>query len=629
MQLKNTFLIFITGVLFLFNTATFGQVTDINFTPIDQIIQNGKIAFVTPAFDIQKNNSQIKYTDKFEIPLYILSEDVTKKIIFQFALTNKTNNPTSYYFFPGKYFTNTILYKRSGEQLVSLPSISPNLANSISFRQFTIGANDSLIIVAEIFQLKSYTNFFKPTLINSQYVSTYLEKLQNEKKGEGIITYFFCGMLLMMIIYSSLVLWRGGSKAYIYYSTYALLLCIMLFTKHFYFGQISKTNFIFESYLDFLLQGIGMCFYLIFMNEFLECKIKYPFLNKLLFFFTVCLVLILIGFSYRHFYSNDFYIENLLENTIGKGLLLLVGFIMLVYGYFNWADIFLRYVAVGTFLYLLLSSVSLIMIWGNPYFSSNHILRSGLFWYELGLFCELLFFLMGLVYKNRKELIQYIKEGESLKMEKAKQELEKEKAIINAKQMTRNKIAADVHDELGAGVTHIRLLSEILKSKSNKDISKEIDKISIAAADLLKKMSMLAWSINNKNDSLQNLISYIQKYTNEYFEGTNFKHHVNIPKQIPDKELAGEARRNVVLCIKEILNNIVKHANATTITIKIETNSSLKIKFIDDGIGFERNPKNEFGSGLKNMEQRMEEIGGTISVESNGNGTAVILELIL
>ena len=134
--------------------------------------------------------------------------------------------------------------------------------------------------------------------------------------------------------------------------------------------------------------------------------------------------------------------------------------------------------------------------------------------------------------------------------------------------------------------------------------------------------------MNSGNDSLDNLVSYIRSYAIEYFDNTPVDCKVNTPEKIADKELTGDKRRNVFLCVKETLNNALKHSKASLITIDITANHSLLIKITDNGVGIDMEKLRQFGNGLKNIARRMESIGGTFSIERN-NGTVTTLELPL
>ena len=123
-------------------------------------------------------------------------------------------------------------------------------------------------------------------------------------------------------------------------------------------------------------------------------------------------------------------------------------------------------------------------------------------------------------------------------------EYEKEIAVYKAQQEERQRISADMHDELGSGMTAIRLMSEIARNKMKENTPIEIEKISRSANDVLNKMNAIIWSMNSGNDTLDNLVSYIRSYALEYFDGTAMECKVNTPEYIDDKELSGDKRRN-------------------------------------------------------------------------------------
>ena len=252
---------------------------------------------------------------------------------------------------------------------------------------------------------------------------------------------------------------------------------------------------------------------------------------------------------------------------------------------------------------------------------------SALFYYSIGIVLELIFFLMGLIIKNRYELIRSIKEQEALKLEAEKKEFETQIAIIKAQQEERNRISADMHDDLGAGMTTIRLYSELAKNKLTDSPIPEIDKISSSANDLLNKMNAIIWSMSSSNDSLGNMVAYIRSYALEYFENTGIECYIRIPENLPNIEVIGEIRRNVFLVVKEALNNILKHAKATEVYITLErTADGLALYIQDNGVGIDMDGLRQFGNGLKNMKKRMQDVDIEFSIENKNGGTLVILK---
>jgi signal transduction histidine kinase len=134
--------------------------------------------------------------------------------------------------------------------------------------------------------------------------------------------------------------------------------------------------------------------------------------------------------------------------------------------------------------------------------------------------------------------------------------------------------------------------------------------------------------MNSGNDTLDNLVSYIRAYSLEYFDGTEINCRVKTPEFIPDQKLPGDKRRNIFLCVKETLNNALKHSQASEITISIEADGQLKISIADNGIGVDLQNLRQFGNGLQNISRRMKSIGGSFKIE-NKNGTITTLTLPL
>jgi len=182
-----------------------------------------------------------------------------------------------------------------------------------------------------------------------------------------------------------------------------------------------------------------------------------------------------------------------------------------------------------------------------------------------------------------------------------------------------------MHDELGAGITAIRLYSELAKSKTEKEVMPEIEKISDSANELLTNMNAIIWAMSSNNDSLENMVAYIRSYSQEYFENTGIKCKINIMEGLPDIVVWGEFRKNVFLVIKETLNNILKHSKATEVTITLtKVQGGLSLYVQDNGMGINLEKVRRFGNGLKNMKKRMDEMNIQFSIENN-NGTLITL----
>jgi signal transduction histidine kinase len=551
---------------------------------------------------------------------------INHKLILRFYAVNHSDAVDSVWFFPSFFYSSIQLYKVTGNSLAIIPNVEPPFDDSMGYRLLTLGPHDSSAFLAELGFLKTYTNSIRPRLIHKTHLYTFIFDISSNHLYVNIVTYIFCGLLLMMILFSTANYLLGGSAEFLYYTGYALFLGGMLFTKTYYDLRINGEVFFMEAYLDFIMQCTGIAFYMVFMQKFLSTLSKYPFLNKLYNAGIAGLLISILLFSYLYFFTDNFILLNGVENAT-KIVLLGMMIVFLIYCIKQWKDKLLRYLFWGNLFYFFFAVFSqLIILFGSMFSNLPTVFSSSLFYYELGLFLELLFFLAGLSYKNRRQIIEQTREREQLKMENERKEFEKQLAVVTAQQEERNRISADMHDELGSGMTHIRLMSELAKSKMKQNIPAEIEKISQSADDVLNKMNAIIWSMNSKNDSLGNLISYIRAYSTEYLEGTSVNCKVTIPLDIPEKELAGDKRRNVFLCVKETLNNMLKHSGATQLTIDILTEGVLTIRIHDNGRGIDLQKIRQFGNGLQNIKRRMESIGGDFEIKNN-MGTETILSL--
>ena len=209
-----------------------------------------------------------------------------------------------------------------------------------------------------------------------------------------------------------------------------------------------------------------------------------------------------------------------------------------------------------------------------------------------------------------------------------KRKLVKQQAILEkqqAIQKERTRIATDMHDDLGAGLSSIRFLSEKVRRNTFSDITKnDIDKILGSSEDLIDKMNEIVWAMNEKNDTLADLLTYIRSYAKEYCEENEVRCEIKLPENVPHVFVSGEIRRNIFLTIKESLHNIIKHAAASKTEIEFHLNSGLSAIIRDNGKGFDisKIKKETEGNGLKNMRKRIESIGGHFEI-SNGHGTVI------
>jgi len=199
--------------------------------------------------------------------------------------------------------------------------------------------------------------------------------------------------------------------------------------------------------------------------------------------------------------------------------------------------------------------------------------------------------------------------------------LRKQRAVLEkqlAVQFERQRISAEMHDDIGTGLSGIRLLTEMTKGKvKDTAASGEVEKIYESVGDISAKMKEVIWSLNTENDQLSSLISYIQRQARSWLENYPCQLIITIPEKIPDLEIGGEARRNIFLTVKEAVHNIIKHSGADKVTINIACNEQLIITVSDNGKGMHDEENSNVGNGLKNMKQRIHQLNGKFLIQNH------------
>lgn len=213
------------------------------------------------------------------------------------------------------------------------------------------------------------------------------------------------------------------------------------------------------------------------------------------------------------------------------------------------------------------------------------------------------------------------------KLKKQKIALEK----IALLHQERLRISAELHDDMGSELTSIRLISELIKKKNNEgtiDITENINIISETSNHLVDKMNQIVWALNPENDQSQSLISYLRQYLTKYFDKNLLSFKIYIPDPMPLLPVNAEKRQQIFLAVKEIAHNIVKHAKATFVEVKINVeNNHLYIEIKDDGktkINYSELLNSSNGNGLKNIRRRVESLGGNFNLNYKQGTIAII-----
>jgi PAS domain S-box-containing protein len=214
-----------------------------------------------------------------------------------------------------------------------------------------------------------------------------------------------------------------------------------------------------------------------------------------------------------------------------------------------------------------------------------------------------------------------------IEQEKMKQKEEILRASLMIKEEERNRIAAEIHDDIGSGLSKISVLCQVIKkcTDDTETVSAGIDKILQSSKEVQESINEIIWAMNPQNDKLENLIAYIHYYASEFLETNQLRFKIGLPEMIPSLTVIGKIRRNIFLVFKESLNNIAKYAKTGEVTISLSyENDRLTICVKDTGPGFDLKQVQRFKNGINNMKRRMEDINGEYFIESApGKGTHI------
>ena len=227
-------------------------------------------------------------------------------------------------------------------------------------------------------------------------------------------------------------------------------------------------------------------------------------------------------------------------------------------------------------------------------------------------------FLSGVVVSVR--LAEKRKYHQRLQLAEQERALERERA----------RIARDLHDDLGSSLARISLLSGLARQDCDnpQNVLAHVTKIAQSADDTVRALEEIVWAVRPGSDSLQSLVDYIAHFSNELFEGNGTRCRLDLPHDLPALPLPPEIRHNIFLVVKEVLTNVVKHADAKEVRVQAKVDgNTLTVLVQDNGRGFTPDQTQAAGThtGLSNMRRRAETMGARLAVQSAAGGTTIQL----
>ncbi|HVM89896.1 MAG TPA: triple tyrosine motif-containing protein [Puia sp.] len=198
-------------------------------------------------------------------------------------------------------------------------------------------------------------------------------------------------------------------------------------------------------------------------------------------------------------------------------------------------------------------------------------------------------------------------------------------------QSVRNAISKDLHDDVGATLSSITILSKVANDKINDGLQEQssaiLSKINSYSEDMVEKMGDIVWAVNSSHESVSDILSRLKNFFVETAASKNIHMEFSIGTELEKKNLPMNIRRNIYLICKEAINNAMKYAFCSTIKVALQMEEKmLKLDISDNGVGFDQNTVKN-GNGLSNMKARAAEMKAILEISSTPAGTHLSIRL--
>ncbi|HRG23438.1 MAG TPA: 7TM diverse intracellular signaling domain-containing protein [Chitinophagaceae bacterium] len=306
-----------------------------------------------------------------------------------------------------------------------------------------------------------------------------------------------------------------------------------------------------------------------------------------------------------------------------RALLIILSLLVLIVYSFKNKTVFQRYILVGSLLFLISGSLAfasyvLHFQWGNFYALSFTFLGELA---DVLLFSAAMGYRLRQTYEEKEKAMKALKEQQELVLKK---DIERMEAIVETRYHERNRIARELHDEVGSSLSSIHIFSTVANQPDK--MAGMMEKIRDTSGRIMENMSDLVWAINAETDDMQSLLRRIRQFGASLLEAKNIELEVVAPEPLPGLLLKTEAKKNILLICKEAINNSAKYSQASRVIIEVQLhNGFLRLEIRDNGQGFM--PGTNPGNGLVNMRKRCEESGGLFLLDTGHNkGTRINCE---
>jgi signal transduction histidine kinase len=485
--------------------------------------------------------------------------------------------------------------------------------------------NSTLPLTVTIRQRTDELSFDGLTLYDPASLNAALAHDLPASNSTIIVRMLFMGFLLCQLLYMLFQWVMVRRKEYLYYLLYMTLIAVYFLSKQeSMFGvDILFTRWpLLTVYLGKTLLILPYYVYFRFIRSFLEIPRDHPRLNAWIIRMEYFL-LVYAGFDFLFIlFTFDRPVQTEIYTIVfALVFLLTVGFMVYMY---RRGGVLIYYVISGSLFVATGHILGLIF----SYLEINRHIDLGVpdifIFPQAGIVLEVLCFTAGLSYKSRMTEKEKISSQQKLI-----EQLKANELLQNRMQHIRNKIAQDLHDDIGSTLSSISILSDLaLRENSSAQTMETMNEIKDSSMMLMERMDDIVWSINPRNDSLENLLIRVRHFATTLFEAKGIEYTIDIQKNINEVRLPMDYRQHIYLILKEAINNLVKYALASEAFLEVSFDREyLTLSVRDNGRGFElATPPT--GNGLSGMRRRAALMNARLSIRSApGKGTSIGLQV--
>jgi signal transduction histidine kinase len=544
------------------------------------------------------------------------------------TLRNSTNNtlPLSLGFGEVDYVDASLGSQQSqGGRMRPTPPGSSYLQRQAGVIPLSIPANSTLPLTATIRQRTDELTFDGLILYDPASLNAALADDLPAGNSGIIVRMLFMGFLLCQLLYMLFQWVMVRRREYLYYLLYMTLIAVYFLSKQeSMFGvDILFTRWpLLTVYLGKTLLILPYYIYFRFVRSFLEIPRDYPHLNKWI-IGTEYFLLAYAGFDFLFilFTFNRPVQTEIYTIVFALVFLLTVGFIVYIY---RRGGPLIYYVISGSFFVATGHILGLIFSYLEIQQHVNLGVPDIFIFPQAGIVLEVLCFTAGLSYKSRMTEKEKISSQQKLI-----EQLKANELLRDRMQHIRNKIAQDLHDDIGSTLSSISILSDLaLRENSGAQTLETMNEIKDSSMMLMERMDDIVWSISPRNDSLENLLIRVRHFATTLFEAKGIEYSIDIQKNISEVRLPEDYRQHIYLILKEAINNLVKYARASQAFLEVNFDREcLTLCVRDNGRGFDQATP-PTGNGLSGMQRRAAMMNARLSIRSTpGEGTSICLQV--